>query len=285
VYSRAEVVLLDDVLAALDVHTAKHVVERCFRGPLLRGRTVLLVTHNVAMTAPVADYVISLGVDGRVRSRGTVKEALARDSVFKRELAQEEKELKKAEDVDSEDESAATAAEAVPAQTGDGKLIMKEEIAEGHVSWAASASAPGPLRPCRVLTVACSAHVLLEYGRRLDRAVLAAHPRRHAHVRGPELGPDVVPRLLGRSVRALPGRPGQRGLVRAQLLRPAWPLTPRSYLTVYTVLLGVAVVAYCIWFALFTFGQVRASRSIHQTLIDSTLGSTLRWLDTTPTSR
>jgi ABC-type methionine transport system ATPase subunit len=138
VYSRAEVVLLDDVLAALDVHTAKHVVERCFRGPLLRGRTVLLVTHNVVMTAPVADYVISLGVDGRVRSRGTVKEALARDSVLKRELAQEEKELKKAEDVDSEDESAAAAAEVVPAQTGDGKLIMKEEIAEGHVSWAAS---------------------------------------------------------------------------------------------------------------------------------------------------
>lgn len=43
VYSPAEILLLDDVLAALDVHTAKLVVEECFNGDLIRGRTVLLV--------------------------------------------------------------------------------------------------------------------------------------------------------------------------------------------------------------------------------------------------
>lgn len=43
VYSPAKILFLDDVLAALDVHTAKHIVEDCFNGDLIRGRTVLLV--------------------------------------------------------------------------------------------------------------------------------------------------------------------------------------------------------------------------------------------------
>ncbi len=42
VYSRAKVLLLDDVLAALDVHTAKSIVNRCLNGNLVTGRTVLL---------------------------------------------------------------------------------------------------------------------------------------------------------------------------------------------------------------------------------------------------
>ena len=43
VYSKAEILLLDDVLAALDVHTARWIVDKCFKGDLLRGRTVVLV--------------------------------------------------------------------------------------------------------------------------------------------------------------------------------------------------------------------------------------------------
>jgi len=31
------------VLAALDVHTAKHIVEKCFSGELVEGRTIILV--------------------------------------------------------------------------------------------------------------------------------------------------------------------------------------------------------------------------------------------------
>ena len=43
IYSRAEILILDDILAALDVHTAKWIVEKCLEGDLVRGRTVLLV--------------------------------------------------------------------------------------------------------------------------------------------------------------------------------------------------------------------------------------------------
>jgi ABC-type multidrug transport system fused ATPase/permease subunit len=47
VYSAAETVLLDDVLAALDVHTAKWIVEKCLKGKLMKGRTVLLVVSQL----------------------------------------------------------------------------------------------------------------------------------------------------------------------------------------------------------------------------------------------
>ena len=61
IYSPAKIILLDDVLVALDVHTYVHtysmvyhdaktpsyssasIVDKCFRGDLLKGRTVLLV--------------------------------------------------------------------------------------------------------------------------------------------------------------------------------------------------------------------------------------------------
>ena len=43
IYSPAQILLLDDVLAALDVHTARWVVEKCLQGDLVRDRTVILV--------------------------------------------------------------------------------------------------------------------------------------------------------------------------------------------------------------------------------------------------
>jgi ATPase subunit of ABC transporter with duplicated ATPase domains len=50
VYSQAQTVLLDDVLAALDVHTGKWIVEHCLQDELMRGRTVLLVVSASVST-------------------------------------------------------------------------------------------------------------------------------------------------------------------------------------------------------------------------------------------
>lgn len=51
VYSSAETLLLDDVLAALDVHTSRWIVNKCFKGDLIRGRTVLLVVRTASLIA------------------------------------------------------------------------------------------------------------------------------------------------------------------------------------------------------------------------------------------
>ncbi|KAF8515057.1 hypothetical protein BU17DRAFT_76921 [Hysterangium stoloniferum] len=129
VYSDAQILLLDDILAALDVHTSRFIVDECLQGDLLRGRTILLVTHNVAMVTPIADFVVSLGNNGTIASRGSVNESLKKNGTLLRE-AVESMEIadKAAETVDS-----TATANQIP--RAGAKLVVEEEIAVGHVSW------------------------------------------------------------------------------------------------------------------------------------------------------
>ncbi|KAK4688623.1 hypothetical protein P7C73_g1481, partial [Tremellales sp. Uapishka_1] len=76
IYSFTRHVLLDDPLAAVDSHTAKHLTENCLNGPLLKGRTVLIVSHHVELLLPSASYVVRI-LDGRVDAQGTPDELRA----------------------------------------------------------------------------------------------------------------------------------------------------------------------------------------------------------------
>ncbi|KAI0074080.1 multidrug resistance-associated ABC transporter [Panus rudis PR-1116 ss-1] len=69
VYSRASIILLDDVLSAVDAHTAHHLFEECLKGDLMKGRTVILVSHHVQLCAPGASYIVALD-NGRVQFQG-----------------------------------------------------------------------------------------------------------------------------------------------------------------------------------------------------------------------
>ncbi|CDO76129.1 hypothetical protein BN946_scf184876.g22 [Trametes cinnabarina] len=132
VYSTADILLLDDILAALDVHTSKWIVEKCLKGDLLEGRTIILVTHNVAMVSPVASFVVDLGPDGRILSQGSLENALARDSDLLHEIEEEQEALERSKfELDAEKPD-----DAVIKQSA-GKLVVDEEREEGHVGWAA----------------------------------------------------------------------------------------------------------------------------------------------------
>ncbi|KAF7978930.1 hypothetical protein HWV62_44135 [Athelia sp. TMB] len=127
VYSSAKILLLDDVLAALDVHTSKWIVDKCFLGDLIKGRTVILVTHNIAMVGPIAQFVLSLGTDGRIVSQGTISEALMHDEALAKEEASETEITAKADtEIDPDIEKTKP----------DGTLIVAENIAEGRITWA-----------------------------------------------------------------------------------------------------------------------------------------------------
>lgn len=76
VYSRASTLLLDDILSAVDAHTAAHIYQNCLKGPLLKDRTVILVSHQVQLTAPGAAYVVSLD-NGRTSFVGSAEEFLS----------------------------------------------------------------------------------------------------------------------------------------------------------------------------------------------------------------
>ncbi|KAG8856642.1 hypothetical protein FRC20_000439 [Serendipita sp. 405] len=72
-YSPAKTILLDDPLAAVDMHTARHLVQHCFGGPLMANRTVVLVTHHVKLCLPSADYLVEIH-GGRIEKQGSIAE-------------------------------------------------------------------------------------------------------------------------------------------------------------------------------------------------------------------
>ena len=83
------------------------------------------------MATPVADYVVSLGLDGRVASRGSVSDALAISKALAHEVEEEKEVIEKdEEDINAEDPDG-------KAKQADGKLIVAEEVALGRVSWSA----------------------------------------------------------------------------------------------------------------------------------------------------
>ncbi|KAI8052837.1 P-loop containing nucleoside triphosphate hydrolase protein [Syncephalis plumigaleata] len=69
IYSSAKHILLDDCLSAVDAHTAKHIVEHCLQGPLIQGRTRILVTHHVELCAPLASFMLVME-RGRIVAQG-----------------------------------------------------------------------------------------------------------------------------------------------------------------------------------------------------------------------
>ncbi|KAK2630395.1 hypothetical protein QTJ16_001215 [Diplocarpon rosae] len=60
VYSKTNVLLLDDPLSALDHQTAEYIVRRCLAGPLLKDRTTIMVTHRTELCFGVAKQFIQI---------------------------------------------------------------------------------------------------------------------------------------------------------------------------------------------------------------------------------
>ena len=75
-YSNSAHLLLDDCLSAVDSHTAQWIFSNCIKGPLMKNRTCILVTHNVQLCVPSSNYVVVLE-NGRVIVQGSSEEVIA----------------------------------------------------------------------------------------------------------------------------------------------------------------------------------------------------------------
>ncbi|KDR83062.1 hypothetical protein GALMADRAFT_57261 [Galerina marginata CBS 339.88] len=243
VYSLAEIVLLDDILAALDVHTSKWIVNECLQGDLIRGRTVLLVTHNVALASPIANHIISVGLDGTIREVGSdITIALANDSV----LANEIQHIEEAADLQKVVIDAPT--REVPKING--KLIVAEEIAIGHVSGKAYKLFLNGLgaNPVVFLALWMGGLALMHSGSMLAVWFLGYWCSQY------------------------------------EIQKPA-DVKASYYLSIYSLILFGSAILYSLAMLTYNYGTQRTSRKIHYQLVDSILRSTLRWLDETPASR
>lgn len=82
VYSRAEILVMDDIFSAVDAHVGRQIFEKCICGDLCEGRTRILVTHHVALVQAKAKYLVELG-EGTVLHAGLTSE-LAEDGTLER---------------------------------------------------------------------------------------------------------------------------------------------------------------------------------------------------------
>ena len=88
-WSVAEVfqcILLDDPLAAVDMHTAQRLVS-ALSGPLCKDRTIILVTHHISLCLPISSFLVEL-FQGSMRRFGTIEEL--RKSGYLKELIERE---------------------------------------------------------------------------------------------------------------------------------------------------------------------------------------------------
>ena len=82
--------------------------------------------------------MVTLSKDGTISNYGSVSEVLAHDEDLAHEAELQAAELERADQLASKDADGETAA-ADAAQTKAGKLVVEEEVLEGHVSWSTRA--------------------------------------------------------------------------------------------------------------------------------------------------
>jgi ABC-type multidrug transport system fused ATPase/permease subunit len=70
-YSRAGILVLDDIFSAVDAHVGRYIFENALTGELGEGRTRILVTHHVGLVKSKTKYVVELG-DGTIENAGFV---------------------------------------------------------------------------------------------------------------------------------------------------------------------------------------------------------------------
>ncbi|KAF2105786.1 hypothetical protein BDV96DRAFT_655260 [Lophiotrema nucula] len=98
VYSKAKILFLDDPLSALDHQTAEFIVHRLLDGPLLEGRTTVLVTHRTELCHGLAKQWIELA-HGRAAiheptedEQNAIKRAQTNESIDEEEAKKREEE-------------------------------------------------------------------------------------------------------------------------------------------------------------------------------------------------
>ncbi|TFY64349.1 hypothetical protein EVJ58_g2686 [Rhodofomes roseus] len=140
-YSQATCLLLDDPLAAVDMHTAQHLVTHALTGMLARGRTIILVTHHISLCLPKASYLVELssgsvirqGSTQALREQGQLSQIVAAEDIVQESESSESSSatLETENEADLVDQPKSTDENA---NKYSGKLIEAEARAEGRVS-------------------------------------------------------------------------------------------------------------------------------------------------------
>jgi len=89
VFANPDIFILDDVLSALDAHVTAHICSNLFNGPLMKGKSVVLVTHSKA-ALHLSTTVLAIDTEKKIVFTGSYEEF--RSSGISAQTLEEQKE-------------------------------------------------------------------------------------------------------------------------------------------------------------------------------------------------
>ncbi|KAI6783299.1 ATP-dependent bile acid permease-like protein [Emericellopsis cladophorae] len=89
IYSRAEILIMDDIFSAVDAHVGREIFDKCIGGTICEGRTRILATHHFALVQPLTKLFVVLG-EGCVLHVGLTS-ALEEEGILERVKSHEQK--------------------------------------------------------------------------------------------------------------------------------------------------------------------------------------------------
>lgn len=302
VYSYAKTVLLDDCLSAVDAHTSKHIYQKCFMGDLLKGRTVILVTHQVRLCLPGAKYFVKidygnvLGCDTveNLRNNGQLNQLLGSEH-----QSEEDKEDEIEEITDPNDEDNSSTEIDLDNKTEAAKLVKEEASEKGQVKFKVYITYLAACGGWAFWVTLLASYVfarLLTFGENWWIRIWAASYDQSSpvNVTISALAADLNPQylIINNKVPVVQGVFDTLGAVmQKQNVFKSWVFEERAPVNVdYYIGIYVAI---CFSYILFDglrniiiyWGSIRGARTLFDSLIDRIIHAPMRFFDTTPVGR
>ena len=292
-YSRASILILDDIFSAVDANVGRQLFEEALTGELGRGRTRILVTHHVALCMPRTKYTVLLG-DGGLLHAGTVeqlRETGGLEAILAQDIEEQqntdEAQTRSALEVDdgrglqdvtsrlsnrSRRRSSAAKHDAGPEQIQVPKKFTEDEKREqGAIKYKIYAEyvrASGGLRYWLLILLAFAACLTVILGRSWWISVWTSSYHTESMLLSDHFRPQAYLRNL------------KKEFIAVQIDADLW-----FYLGIYLAWsVGRCVIGTLRYFLVFV-ASIRASKDLFQQLIYSVLRAPLRWLDTVPVGR
>ncbi|KAI7905777.1 uncharacterized protein BX663DRAFT_500876 [Cokeromyces recurvatus] len=310
VYSRAKNVLMDDILSAVDAHTARHLHDKCLVGPLMVGRTRILITHHVGLCISEASYIVHLE-NGRIHLCGSPEELEAEgvlnlildDVVAPAEDEQKETIEKEIEMIDPDVTIHTVMADSKKADHSSPRVLVKEETrAIGRVktrmykTYLKALGGPlfwvivcGVILGSRSLDVAESWWIK-KWVHSNESNMTASNASFFKRVQytfmGQQLSTITGSTLIdneGGSLEFIPTGNKNFGLFSTSITENSDQLN--MYLTIYIIITTTNIIVGASRFAVLYYGSLKASKNLYQDLLKRILHAPMRYFDTTPIGR
>ena len=249
---------------------------------LVNGRTVILVTHHVALCLDGAAYVVAMK-DGQVIGAGDPSTILKSGALGEELASTYDEERKKESDSGVKDGIVPAVPETVQLakEDGTGKLVKEEERAEGWVSWSvykAYIDASGGYGFWGIILAAfCITQVVIFSQDYWIKVWTSAYKAKN-HDLGVLTALGTHSSILLNSLSLSMAQPPSEELIQQHV-------NVTYYLGIYALIGFIALLATTARSLIIYYGSIRASRRLHEKLLQKILRAKIRFFDSTPLGR